>query len=59
MVFSIDGVEHYIYNPTIKNSSTWPFNNPQYLLLNVALDPTISSSFTQSAMEIDYVRDYQ
>jgi hypothetical protein len=50
MVFSIDGVEHYIYNPTIKNSSTWPFNNPQYLLLNVALDPTISSSFTQSAM---------
>jgi beta-glucanase (GH16 family) len=59
MVFSIDGVEHYTYNPTVKNSSTWPFNNPQYLLLNVAIEPSISSSFTQSAMEIDYVRVYQ
>lgn len=59
MVFSVDGIEHYTYNPTVKNSSTWPFNNPQYLLLNVAMQPAISPSFTQSAMEIDYVRVYQ
>jgi beta-glucanase (GH16 family) len=59
MVFSVDGIEHYTYNPTVKNSSTWPFNSPQYLLLNVAMQPAISPSFTQSAMEIDYVRVYQ
>lgn len=59
MVFSVDGIEHYTYNPTEKNASTWPFNQPQYLLLNVAMQPAISPSFTQSAMEIDYVRVYQ
>jgi hypothetical protein len=59
MIFSIDNVVHYIYNPAVKNASTWPFNAPQYLLLNVAIEPIISPSFIQSAMEIDYVRVYQ
>ncbi len=59
MIFSIDNVVHYIYNPAVKNVSTWPFNAPQYLLLNVAIEPIISPSFIQSAMEIDYVRVYQ
>jgi beta-glucanase (GH16 family) len=59
MVFSVDGVIHYTYNPTIKDASTWPFNEPQYLLLNVAMQPYIDPNFTQSAMEVDYVRVYQ
>ncbi|MEC4049906.1 glycoside hydrolase family 16 protein [Flavobacterium sp. SUN046] len=59
MVFSVDGVVHYTYNPAVKDSSTWPFNAPQYLLLNVAMQPTIDPNFTQSAMEVDYVRVYQ
>ena len=57
--FSIDGKEHYVYEPKIKNTQTWPFDTNQYLLLNVALLPEISPSFTQSIMEIDYVRIYQ
>lgn len=59
MVFRVDGVEHYTYNPTIKNSDTWPFDNEQYILLNIAIEPDIDQSFTQSTMEIDYVRVYQ
>lgn len=59
MVFSVDGIVHYTYNPPVKDSNTWPFNAPQYLLLNVAMQPTIDPNFTQSAMEIDYVRIYQ
>ena len=59
MVFSVDNVVHYIYNPTVKNASTWPFDEQQYLLLNVAIESIISPSFTQSAMEVDYVRVYQ
>lgn len=59
MVFRVDGVEHYTYNPTIKNSDTWPFDNEQYILLNIAIEPGIDQSFTQSTMEIDYVRVYQ
>ena len=59
MVFSVDGNVHYTYNPEVKNSSTWPFNAPQYLLLNIAIQPSIASSFTQSPMVLDYVRVYQ
>lgn len=59
MVFSVDGITHYTYNPAIKDASTWPFNAPQYLLLNVAMQPYIDPNFTQGAMEVDYVRVYQ
>lgn len=59
MVFSIDDVIHYIYNPTVKNASTWPFNAPQYILLNFAIEASINPSFNQGTMEVDYVRVYQ
>jgi len=59
MIFSVDNVVHYIYNPAVKNASTWPFDAPQYILLNIAVEPSISASFIQSTMEVDYVRVYQ
>lgn len=59
MIFSVDGKVHYTYNPTDKTDQTWPFDGEQYLLLNVAIQPSISVNFTQAAMEIDYVRIYQ
>ena len=59
MVFSVDGKVHYNYNPAEKNADTWPFDKEMYILLNIAIEPTISSSFTQSEMEIDYVRIYK
>ena len=59
MTFSVDDYVHYIYNPPVKDASTWPFNKDQYLLLNVAIQSSIASGFTSSAMEIDYIRVYQ
>ena len=59
MVFSVDGNVHYTYNPEIKNSDTWPFNSEMYLLLNIAIQPNIQSSFNESAMEIDYIRVFK
>ena len=60
IIFSVDNVVHYVYNPAIKNASTWPFNAEQYLLLNIAIEPSIiPTSFVQTTMEIDYVRVYQ
>jgi beta-glucanase (GH16 family) len=59
MTFSVDGVVHYVYNPLNKNILNWPYDAPQYLLLNVAILPNIALNFTESAMEIDYVRVYQ
>lgn len=59
MVFKVDGITHYTYNPENKNKQNWPYNAPQYLLFNVAIQPDIISNFTESAMEVDYVRVYQ
>jgi beta-glucanase (GH16 family) len=59
MIFSIDGVAHYTYNPKIKDSDTWPFNSDQYILLNIAIEPDIEPSFVESAMVVDYIRVYQ
>ena len=59
MVFSVDSIVHYTYNPSDKNASTWPFDSEQYLLMNVAIQNNISSNITQAAMEVDYVRVYQ
>ena len=59
LIFSVDSVVHFTYQPIVRNNSTWPFNADQYLLLNIAIEPTIASSFTQSSMDIDYIRIYQ
>ncbi|MCF8430145.1 MAG: T9SS type A sorting domain-containing protein, partial [Bacteroidia bacterium] len=59
MVFSVDSNIHYIYNPTVKNASTWPFDAEQYFILNFAIQPSIAANFTQGALEIDYIRVYQ
>jgi beta-glucanase (GH16 family) len=59
LVCSVDGDMHFTYNPLIKDDQTWPFDLEQYILLNIAIEPSISSSFTSSTMEIDYIRVYQ
>lgn len=47
----------------LTNSASVPFDNPHYLILNLAmggdLGGTIPSSFDEDVMEIDYVRFYQ
>lgn len=62
ITFLLDGVGFYTYNPAVKNVSTWPFFEDQFILLNVAmggLAGNVNSGFTQSAMLIDYVKVYQ
>jgi beta-glucanase (GH16 family) len=59
LVFSVDSNIHYTYDPLQKDSKTWPFDAEQYLLINIAIQSNISTSFTQSALEMDYIRVYQ
>jgi beta-glucanase (GH16 family) len=59
ITFSVDGINHFSYNPATKNQYTWPFDAEQYLLLNVAIEPSVTVGFMESSMEIDYVRVYQ
>ncbi|WP_308991660.1 glycoside hydrolase family 16 protein [Mariniflexile litorale] len=60
--FIIDGNIKYTYKPTEKNSSTWPYTAPQFLILNVAMGGSwfsIDPNFIESVMEIDYIKVYQ
>ncbi|MFW2377415.1 MAG: family 16 glycosylhydrolase [Cellulophaga baltica] len=61
--FLIDDVIFYTYNPAVKDDQTWPFDESQFLIMNIAmggtLGGTIDSAFTEDTMEIDYVRVYQ
>jgi beta-glucanase (GH16 family) len=59
MIFSVDGLTHYTYNPEVKDASTWPYDAPQYFLLNIAIEPGVASNFIESTMDIDYVRVYE
>jgi len=72
--FSVDSVLMYTYKPAVRNTSTWPFDKPFFLIMNVAMggnmgsDPQyetgglkngIDPTLTSARMEIDYVRVYQ
>lgn len=63
ITFLVDNEIHYTYNPNNKTEDNWPFDKAQFLILNVAmggiLGGTIDTAFTESIMEIDYVRVYQ
>ena len=56
---SVDSVVYY----TLSNKPAFPFNQPFFIILNVAmggnLGGTINPSFTTDQMEVDYVRVYQ
>lgn len=43
----------------MKDRSTLPFDVEQYLLFNTAMEATVDPAFTQSTIEIDYIRIYQ
>lgn len=60
IIFYVDDIEHYTYEPNPKNSAVWPYDDEFYLILNVALEPIISDnfSFSESQMEIDWLRVY-
>jgi beta-glucanase (GH16 family) len=62
ITFLIDDVPFYTYSPAVRDANTYPFNEDQYILLNVAMGGiagAIDPSFQQSPMVIDYVRVYQ
>jgi beta-glucanase (GH16 family) len=72
--FRIDGFLFYTYEPLVKNNSTWPFDKPFFLIMNIAMggnfgsDPQfetnslkngIDPALTWARMEIEYVRVYK
>jgi beta-glucanase (GH16 family) len=61
------GVDDVVYNrydkPRNATAANWPFDQPQYLLLNLAMGGTLGgavpAAFTSDQMQVDYVRVYQ
>jgi len=61
------GVDDTVYmvfdNPKTGDTTRWPFDNPQYLILNLAiggdLGGAVDPAFTTQQMEVDYVRVYR
>ncbi len=66
LVFYIDTPDNvtHTYAPAIKNVSNWPFNKPQFFILNVAVGGNwggakgIDNAIFPQTMEVDYVRVY-
>jgi beta-glucanase (GH16 family) len=65
--FYIDDVKNitYTYAPANKNASTWPFDQPFFFILNVAVGGTwggaqgIDNNIFPQSMQVEYVRVYQ
>lgn len=59
ILFAVDNQIYF----TFTNNESLPFNNDFFLILNVAMGGTfggdIDPSFTESSMEVDYIRVYQ
>lgn len=63
-MIGVNGQDHFSYtNPGNGNRAQWPFDRPQYLLLNVAvggvLGGTVADHQLQASMEVDWVRVYR
>jgi beta-glucanase (GH16 family) len=64
ITFSIDGNLVYTFSPQEKNTKNWPFDQPFYVLLNMAIGgnfggPTVDDSIFPQEFIIDYVRVYK
>lgn len=72
--FLVDSLLVYTYSPSVRNASTWPFDKPFFIIMNIAMggnfgsDPKYESgglkngidpSLTSATMEVEYVRVYQ
>lgn len=57
--FAVDGIVYH----SVTNDGTLPFNKDFFFILNVAMGGSlggdIDSAFTESTMEVDYIRMYQ
>lgn len=63
LTIGIDGRNFHTYNNQGQGSVSWPFDKPQYLLLNLAiggdLGGAVDNNIFPRSMQVDYVRVYQ
>ncbi len=61
--FGVDGHTHFVYANARKGPYQWPFDAPQFLILNLAIGGDLGGDVDDSIfpvqMEVDHVRVYQ
>ncbi len=61
--FGIDGVPHFEYRNPRQGTERWPFDAPQFLILNIAIGGDLGGAVDDSvfpvSMQVDHVRVYQ
>ena len=62
--FLVDNKLVYTYAPLEKTESNWPFNKPQFILLNMAVGgnfggPEVDDSIFPQEYIVDYIKVYQ
>jgi beta-glucanase (GH16 family) len=61
--FGMDGVVHFEYKNTRQGRERWPFDMPQFLILNIAVGGyfggEVDDRIFPVSMEVDHVRVYQ
>jgi beta-glucanase (GH16 family) len=63
LVIGVDNKDYFAYANPKTGQAAWPFDAPQYLLLNLAIGGdmggAVNNAIFPAALEIDYVRVYQ
>jgi beta-glucanase (GH16 family) len=64
MDFFVDDKLVYTFQPEVKNENTWPFNQPFYIIINMAIGgnfggPEVDDSIFPQEYVLDYVKVYQ
>lgn len=62
--FFVDDVSVYTFSPDVKNENTWPFDQPFFFILNVAVGGNfggheVDDSIFPQQYIVDYIRVYQ
>ncbi len=61
--FGVDGKTHFVYRNAGQDKAQWPFDTPQFMILNIAVGGDfggpVDDSIFPLRMEVDFVRVYQ
>lgn len=64
IAFLIDGILFYTFSPESKDEKVWPFDQPYYIIVNMAIGgsfggPEVDDSIFPQEFIIDYIKVYQ
>jgi len=62
--FFVDNILVYTFNPAVKDQNTWPYDQPFFILLNVAIGgnfggPAVDDAIFPKEFIVDYIKVYQ